>query len=132
MKPNLGVKIPGMENNGGGGDYTQPGGGVSEPIINTLMAPQAPQTPVPQWDTANVNVVADPNKGYQPVQTDTNAIFNPNTDMSAGVPTYNTPATNQQGAPSFSLNLPYQSTPDPSKVLNSISGAGASPRWDRA
>lgn len=122
MKPNLGVKIPSVENNVGGkdGGYSQPTG-AADPIINTLNAPQqAPQTSVPQWGTSNVNTVADPNKGYQPTQPDMNSVINPNTDIDVGVPTYNTPSTNQQGAPGFSLNLPYQTTPEPSRILNSL------------
>lgn len=129
MKPNLGAKIPGLNDNTTGAATPAPNYANTTPVLNALNNVTNPNPPMqpqqPQWGgNTNTNVVADPNKGYQPITPDaTGAGFNPNTDMTAGVPTYNTPSTNQQGAPSFSLNLPYQTTPNPSNIMATLAKA---------
>lgn len=130
MKPSMGAQIPGLENMdkiGGGGNPAVPSD--SKPILNAIASgvgdnttSQSQSTPQVNWgDNGGTTLVADPNNNYQPTQTGINQIgVNPNTDINAGVPIYNTPSTNQQGAPGFGLNQPYQSTPDVSHVLATL------------
>lgn len=129
-KPKMGADI--------GKDYT--GGTASpaapDPVLNAVnngvgaVANDTTQQQTPQvnWGTPEpTQAVADPNNSFQPTYTGmVNPGFNPNTDMNAGVPIANTPAVNQQGAPSFALSMPYQTTPDPQNIMASIIGSYAS------
>lgn len=119
-----------------GGDYKggigSPTGGASipDPVLNSInngigaVANDTTQQQTPQvnWGTLDTTqAVADPNNSFQPTYSGMGSPgFNPNTDMNAGVPIANTPAVNQQGAPSFALNMPYQVTPDPKNIMDSI------------
>jgi hypothetical protein len=127
----MGAKIPGMDTNTGTNTGTQAGSPqaatpmsyANTPILNAVNNGVGTAPQQPQWGVdTNTNIVANPNNNYMPTATgqSNNIGFNPNTDMSAGVPTYNTPSTNQQGAPSFSFNQAYQTPPNPTNIMASI------------